>query len=116
MEISQSIAGHLNAYGYETITVSTSVVGLTGSKIEPADHPLLGKMRLVRIVVEGSRVRFRDDGTSDESGPNPTGSNGTILNPGDIFWIANLQQAKNFKAIRHSDETTDATLRVTYFR
>lgn len=111
MDISLQVTGHLTPYAYEAITVSATAVGLTASKIEPNSSVAekdLGKAKLIRISVETDKVRFREDGTD------PTSSEGHELSQGDWYFIANLQQAKQFKAIRSG--SSDATLRVTYFR
>ncbi len=113
MQITLQVSGHLTPYDYESITVSTSAVGLTAGKIEPSSSVAekdLGKAKLIRISVESAAVRFREDGTD------PTATEGHLLNVGDYYFIANLGQSKKFRAIRNSGESVDAKFRVTYFR
>lgn len=110
MNLTIQVTGHITPYDYESIAVSTVAQKLTASKIEPvatiADKDL-GKAKLIRISVETNAVRIREDG------PDPTASEGHVLNAGDWYYISNLQQMKQFRVIRVS---ADATLKVTYFR
>ena len=115
MENVQLISGWLTPYAFETITVSTTAIAFTAANIEPATvaERDKGVCRLIRAFVETDQVRFRDDGQTSESGPNPTATIGNLVEVGTILWFANLQQMKNTKFIR---VTTDAKVRCTYFR
>lgn len=113
MNIALQVSGHLNAYDYEDITADATNKGFTAAKIEPATTVAekdLGKAKLIRISIEGDQARFRED-------PNATSglssSVGHLLNVGDYYYLSNLQQMKNFRITR---VTTNATVRVTYFR
>ena len=83
-------------FGYESITVSTTAVGITDSVRSGRDRAL--------ITVETDEVRFRSDG------PAPTASEGHLVSAGDSIILESAQELVNFKAIR---VTTDATLKVT---
>jgi hypothetical protein len=107
-----SISGFLTPFDYEAVVVSTAAVGLTAAKYNATASLAAaeqGKARLVMLTVEG-RVRFRFDGVS------PTGTEGHILNDGDVLYLNSIAQISQFKAIRNSTEVSDATLRVTYLR
>ncbi len=95
----------LKAYDYEQITVSSTAVGLTTSKIEPANGPRAAK---VLIYVSGAQIRFRVDGTD------PTSTSGMVIDAGSYFEVIGYHDISNFKAIRTG--STDATLDVIYFK
>jgi hypothetical protein len=102
-----AISGFLTPFDYESVTVGVGSTTLTSTKyLVTGDN---GRARLVMITVEG-RVRFRFDGTA------PTGTEGHILNDGDVMYLGSLTQMSQFKAIRHSGESVDAVLKVTYLR
>lgn len=111
MSITQNVAGYLTPYDRETITVSTTAIGFTTSKLQPqasADARDLGKARQVVVSVEGSirweMVRAVNPVAGSVGHPN---SNGQLE-------FANWQAMVNFRAVREGAE--DATLQVTYLR
>ena len=81
----------------ESLTVSTSAVGLTAIPT--------GAM-LAWVTVDTSPVRVWFTGT-------PTSTAGHKLEVGDAFWI--LGSLASFKAIRDTTAAADATLRVSYW-
>lgn len=84
---------------YETVTVSTTAIGLT---------PQINKnISRAFITVETAVVRFH---TSAEDVP--TSSVGHEAFVGDIIKLESAHEVANFRAIRK--DGTDATLRVSY--
>ncbi|MBT5773365.1 MAG: hypothetical protein HOH95_03210 [Dehalococcoidia bacterium] len=83
-------------FGYESLTVSTSAVGITDSVRSGRDRAL--------ITVETDQIRFRSDG------PAPTTSEGHLVDAGASIILESAEELVNFKAIR---VTADATLKVT---
>lgn len=97
---------------YETITVSNTAIGFTASKYikSPADNfpSQVLKARSALVTVEGDAIRV-----SFANGVTPTAnSNGHLFQVGDSFIVDGAQTITDLKMIR---QTTDATVRVTYF-
>lgn len=93
---------------FEKLTVSTSVVSLTSSYINPTPgqegagtHP-----SCAYITVEGGSVRFRVDGVD------PTTTTGHACSDQDIVVLDTRLALEQFRVIRSGDQ--DATLQVTY--
>lgn len=84
---------------FESLTVSTTVLGLT--KLSSAWNYIH-----VFITVETQAVRFRVDGGA------PTSSVGHQLDAGDTLTLDNPTQLAKFRVIRK--DAADATLRVSY--
>lgn len=95
---------------YEEITVSTDAIGLTAAKVEKMNpkNSRDSAHVLVTILVETANIRFRIDGT------NPTATVGDMLYAGSRYYLDDYFDAVNFKAIRDTAATVDATLRVRY--
>lgn len=91
------------AYGFETITVSSTAIGLTSTLITPANKQAALE---VLITCETGNVRFRMDGTD------PTSSVGHLLPATSSLTVTGLNNLKRLKFIRVS---VDATLQVTFF-
>lgn len=85
--------------GFESITVSTSVVSL--STAEVTDHDV------AVIDIESQAIRFRVDGVAD-----PSATVGRIAGDTDIIELTDPSELANFRAIRK--DGSDSTLRVTY--
>lgn len=83
-------------FGYESLTVSSTAVGIDDSVRDGRDRAL--------ITVEADQIRFRTDG------PAPTSSEGHLVDAGSSIILESAEELVNFKAIR---VTTDATLKVT---
>jgi len=89
---------------YESKTVSTSVVTLTASKLEPNDAP---PVDAAFITVEAASIRVRLDGV------NPTATEGHLFEAGEGFAIYGINSLRQFKAIRA--QASDATIRISYY-
>jgi hypothetical protein len=97
----------MRAYDYEEITVSTSAVGLTATKVNPGGSDP-EKARAAVIVVKSQPINFRVDGGD------PTAGSGIGAVAGDQISVVGLSNLSQFKAIRSG--ASDATLCVTYFK
>lgn len=95
----------LMALDYEEISVGNTVVGLSQSKVSPANAPA---MTLAFITVEDAPVRYRYDGGD------PSATAGHLANVGSSITLFGTNNLRQFKAIRSS--TTNARLIVTYER
>ena len=93
---------------FESITVSTTAIGPTASKLLINQAGGVHK-RAVRafVTVETQSIRFRFDGTD------PTSSVGHLLASGDFATIDGEQNVANLKFIRSGG--SDGTAMVTYF-
>jgi len=90
------------AFDYESVTVSSTAVGLTASKFNAyAAYEVKAFMTL-----EGAQIRWRIDGT------NPTSTEGHLLEAGQNLTIEGYKNLSQFKAIRTG--TSDGVLKVTY--
>ncbi len=93
---------------YEVVTVGTTIIGLSLSKIKPANGPYARmSARAAMISSESGDLRFRIDGGQ------PTAGDGHYLVDGDTLVLSGAQALQQFKATRAGD--TNCTLRVTYF-
>lgn len=92
------------AINYEAITVGTTVVDLAEA-VTSGGATRRGQRALV--TVESQQIRFRYDGTA------PTSTEGHVAGDGDQIEIVGYDNINNFRAIRHSAATADATIRVT---
>jgi hypothetical protein len=89
---------------YESITVSSTAIGLTSGTI----NPIITGVRTVTALcaVETAQIRYRIDGTD------PTSSEGIVLNDGDTLTIEGSEDLLKFRAIRTGG--SDATLKCSY--
>jgi len=108
MQISLNVAGFLNPFTDEAITVSTVAIGLSADKLKPSDYSTLGLARVAVISIEGP-VRYRLAG-------NTTSSTGHLLSTGDWITVSGQQMLSSIKFIRDASATGDVTIRVTYLR
>jgi len=93
---------------YEVLTVSTAVLGLSQSKVNPDSGPYARMAaRAAMISSANGDLRFRIDGGQ------PTAADGHYLVNGDTLVLSGTQAMQQFQAIRTGD--VNATLRVTYF-
>ena len=83
---------------FESVTVSTSSVGLTAATFGDAQYAL--------ITVETAAVRFRLDGTA------PTATVGHVREVGEGLELDRNTQLEDIRFIRR--DGADATLRVSY--
>lgn len=109
---------HPLASSFESVTVSTVAIGLTGTKYNPGDstggsYQTQNNLAISRknadiamVTVEGDQIRWTCDGTT------PTSTVGHRANVDDVLTLEGYDAIRLFKAIRL---TTDATLKVSYF-
>lgn len=83
---------------HETLTVSSTAVGLTAAKYANG-------VLFAYVTVETSPIRFWIDGT------NPTAAQGILLLAGEAVELDSPAEITNFRAIAVS---TDATLNIAY--
>jgi len=93
----------VQAYDFESLTVTGSASGLTSTKIAPSGKQAAFE---VLITVETNPIRFRTDGTD------PTTSVGHLLNAGDAVTITGLNNVRRLKLIATG---SNATVMVTFF-
>lgn len=102
-------AASLTAYDFETLTVSTTALGLTAAKVDTS--------AAVYMTLEGTAgIRWRLDGGV------PTATVGHLFEPpstgnaasGSGMWVCGKTSLLNLRMIRSS--TADVTIRVTYLR
>ena len=89
-----------DAYDKETITVSSTAVGFTSSKITNC------KIAFCTLDADGGAIRYWFDGST------PTATQGHYVAAGGSFTISGNNNIRNFKAIRAG--TDDGILQVTY--
>ena len=107
--ITNVIGGLYNPYDFESITVSSTAIGLTSSLYNPSTvgtRPL-DQAQYVIITSETNDIRYRIDGTD------PTASVGHKLVAGSSMVLAGYSAIVKFKSIATG---SDATLMVTYER
>ena len=117
MQVEQSVAGHLEAFDYDDLTINNTASGLTAAKLNPTSTQVgrdFGKCRMVIIEVEGADVRYTVHTGGTPVGTNQGSPTGHLLPNGSILTLANLMQLKNFSVVRET--ASNATLRVTYYR
>ncbi len=98
----------LDAFDYEVITVSTTAVGFTKTKVSPTNQ-LSAKAASCSVETSAVRYMYHPGGT-------PTGTNGHSSASGSTIIVSGINNILNFKAIRDSGAGTDATMRCTYLR
>lgn len=113
----QQVAGFLQPFAAEQITVSTVAIKLTASKYAPdptaaASGGLTAnsaKARLATITADGA-IRYTVDGTV------PTITKGHKVLDGAGFDVMNESSIANLQMIRDTSDSGDATVFVTYWR
>lgn len=92
-------------YGYESITVSSSVKSLASSLLSPsATPPPVSAL----FSLESGEIRYRLDGVD------PTATEGHILAMADTLVLEGVNTLRQFRAIKTGEN--EGTLRVSYFR
>lgn len=89
---------HETAWGFETVTVGTTAIGVTASSGDNVAHRAV-------MTVETAQIRFRYDGTD------PTSTVGHLANVGDRLTLEGRANIRRFRAIRTGG--TSASLMVT---
>jgi hypothetical protein len=94
---------------FELLTVGTTPVAFSGSKINPTSGSYAGmSAKAVLVSAEGGDIRFRVDGTGS-----PSSTSGHVMTSGDVLLISGTQAIVQFRAIRLG--TSNVTMQVTYF-
>ncbi len=114
-QTSVRVHGQRHAFAYEAITVSNTAIGVTAATAFPRLVTGTGGYAVSQdngaeeavFSVETDNVRYTLDGTV------PTASVGHLLLPNDILTLVGRDAIRKVKFIR---VTTDASLKVTYFR
>lgn len=94
----------MQAEEYEAITVSSTPIGFTSTKIEPVQQ-VTGICKEVFCVVEDDDIRFTLDGTT------PSDTVGTPLLVGENLTLDSIRDIERFKAHR---VTSDASLKCIF--
>lgn len=87
----QSVDAVYDAYDFDNVTVGSTAVGLTASKVLPSGEIAA---RQATCVVETNSIRIRYDGT------NPTASVGLLYTSGQSFAIYGANNIRRLRAIR----------------
>lgn len=98
--------GERNVIDYATLTVSSTGIGLSSAS------PAIGAGATVRravITVEDDQVRYREDGTD------PTSSEGTLLEVGDVLSYTNANYETILNQVKFIRVTGDAKLKIHYY-
>lgn len=99
----------LRAYAFESITVNTTAVGCTSSKINQINSDGSRSQALsAYISCETATVRYTIDGTTVNAS-----TNGHALTANQAILLTEPNDIKRFSAVRTG--STNGTLKVTYF-
>lgn len=106
--ITNIIGGIYQPYDFESLTVSSSAIGLTAAKYTSTDpnYPLK-EAQCVIITTETNSTRYRFDGVA------PTTSIGHLMTSGSVLVLVGYAAITQFKIIASA---SDATIMVTYQR
>lgn len=98
------------AFDSESITVSTSAIGFTSSKISPSGGGGQARQAIV-FINSGGPIRWNIDGT------NPTSTTGQgPYESGEFFTLEGITNISNLRMIRDTTATGDATVHAIYLR
>lgn len=97
----------LNPMGYESITVGDAVQSFSSSVYAPSG---VGPADFAVVTVEDSPLRYRVDGV------NPTLSEGHLLAISQVVKVCGQRSIQLIRFIDSEEATTDAVLKVSYFR
>ncbi len=109
--MNQTVNGWQHVSDFETITVSTSAIGLTDVKVQ-GNVPIANGFQkpsaaFITCALAAVRLRFDAD---------PTSTSGHVLGAGEPLTLTNFWELENVKFILHGAECTDAALSVSYLR
>lgn len=93
-------------YAKETLTISSTALGLTESVYKTGQHE---DIQRAYITVEDASIRYWTDGSDPVAG-----SEGHLVPAGSAIELTLHESVNKFKAIR--DGSTDAVLQITYER
>lgn len=97
----------LVAGDFEQITVSSTAIGFTSTKLQPTSGTYSGQSaHKIACVPEDGEVRYRNDGTS------PTATVGMVLPLGETLELSGYETLSGTKFIRTAG---DVILNVTYY-
>ena len=91
-------------YDYESITITDSIVGFTSAKYLPSGEQ---HARAAKCSLESGDIRLRVDS-------NPSSSEGSLVENGDIFTVEGIEDIRRVKFIRTG--AASGTLKVRYER
>lgn len=94
----------MDAFGYESISVTGTAVGFTSATIVPTGQV---SARAAECTTETASIRYRYDGTS------PTSSEGHVVATDSSFTVYGINNIRRFRAIAVS---ATATVKCTYLR
>lgn len=97
------LIGEFDAYEKEIITVNT-IIGITDTLLQVESQPPIKKAVL---TIEVDQIRYWVNSSV------PTASEGHLLNPGDVLEIEGINNIRNLRMIK---VTNNATVMVTLFR
>ena len=98
------VAGTFDPFGYESITVADTAIGITSTLYSATSYKALRAI----VTAETAQMRYRMDGSD------PTASEGHLLNPFDALMLENSDQIAAFRAIRVS--ASSGVLKVTLMK
>lgn len=87
------------AFAFESVTVTTSAIGLTSGTYANAIR--------AEMTLERDDIRVRTDGT------NPSATEGHVIEAGSVITLEGTAEIAAFRAYRA--DVTDAILKATYF-
>lgn len=106
----QVVAPQMDAFDYEALTVAGTAVRFTLATVSPANGP---SAKAADCSVESNSIRYRYDGSTSASGPNPTSSEGHVIAANERFMVIGTNNVLRWRGIQVSGA---ATLRCTFLR
>jgi len=94
----------------ETLTVSTAAVGLDSSIYNPSGDAMPNN----RTKNKAFLLNRGDDIRITKTGTDPTATVGTFLAAGENYTLNNLHEIINFRSIRDTGASGNATLTINY--
>ena len=110
MQHTQTVAGYSDVFDFETVTVSSTAIGLDQDKVKgnpPFTPGNTGEARGAFITSETQEIRFRFDDV-------PTPTVGHVMSTGSSLQLVSKWQMENIKFIRTGG--SDGTLQVSFQR
>lgn len=102
-EKSNLIAHYLNAFSYESLSITDTAKSLSESKYKDSEGQYAKR---AVITVEDAQIRYCYEGTT------PTSAIGHSALPRDVIILGSAHNIRQFKAIRKGN--TNANIKVTY--
>lgn len=98
-----SLAAQQGLSTYEQLSVTGTAVGITAAVRNPAGG---GQMTRCEVRVEGTAVRFRDDGTD------PTTDLGSPLDVADVLTVSPHERVRAIRFIRSASSGTASLVNI----